>query len=174
MNPMVDGWIGDDWFHRGAFRQFNVRWIYEQVATRKGDAKWWRSHHDEYDTFMQVGSAGERKSLSLLLLAAHGRVLAAAGRNPVYLLDDADAELSTPTLAAVWRVFDGVTQLFASSNRPQAWLTLPVGLQVVAGGYGLFYAQNMAAAVLGAAPLLIVFLIFQKRIVEGVAGVGLK
>jgi ABC-type glycerol-3-phosphate transport system permease component len=53
-------------------------------------------------------------------------------------------------------------------------MTLPVGLQVVAGGYGLFYAQNMAAAVLGAAPLLIVFLIFQKRIVEGVAGVGLK
>lgn len=59
MNPMVDGWIGDDWFHYGAFRQFNVRWIYEQVATRKGDAKWWRSHNDEYDMFMQAGSAGE-------------------------------------------------------------------------------------------------------------------
>src|SRR5262245_36314715 len=59
MNPMVDGWIGDDWFHHGAFRQFNVRWIYEQVATRKGDAKWWRSHNDEYDMFMQAGSAGE-------------------------------------------------------------------------------------------------------------------
>ena len=21
MNPMVDGWMGDDWFHNGAFRQ---------------------------------------------------------------------------------------------------------------------------------------------------------
>src|SRR6476646_9510732 len=26
MNPMVDGWRGDDWFHYGAFRQLNVRW----------------------------------------------------------------------------------------------------------------------------------------------------
>ncbi len=59
MNPMVDGWVGDDWFHNGAFRQFNVTWIYNQLATRKGDAKWWNSHHDVYDTFMQAGSAGE-------------------------------------------------------------------------------------------------------------------
>jgi putative CocE/NonD family hydrolase len=59
MNPMVDGWIGDDWFHYGAFRQFNLSWIYNQVATRKGDARWWRSHNDEYDMFMQAGSAGE-------------------------------------------------------------------------------------------------------------------
>lgn len=27
MNPMVDGWIGDDWFHNGAFRQLNASWI---------------------------------------------------------------------------------------------------------------------------------------------------
>ncbi len=53
-------------------------------------------------------------------------------------------------------------------------MTLPVGLGVVSSGYGLFYAQNMAAAVLGALPLLIIFLIFQKQIVRGVAGVGLK
>jgi putative CocE/NonD family hydrolase len=59
MNPMVDGWRGDDWFHYGAFRQINVSWIYKQVATRKGDAKWWRSHNDEYDTWMQAVSAGE-------------------------------------------------------------------------------------------------------------------
>lgn len=59
MNPMVDGWRGDDWFHYGAFRQINVSWIYNQVATRKGDDKWWRSHHDEYDMWMQAVSAGE-------------------------------------------------------------------------------------------------------------------
>jgi putative CocE/NonD family hydrolase len=59
MNPMVDGWRGDDWFHYGAFRQLNVSWIYNQVATRKGDDKWWRSHHDEYDMWMQAVSAGE-------------------------------------------------------------------------------------------------------------------
>jgi putative CocE/NonD family hydrolase len=59
MNPMVDGWMGDDWFHNGAFRQINVSWIYNQVATRKGDDKWWRSHNDDYDMWMQAVSAGE-------------------------------------------------------------------------------------------------------------------
>jgi DNA replication and repair protein RecF len=93
----------------------------------------------------RVASAGERKALSLLLLAAHGRVLAAAGSRPVYLLDDVDAELAPPTLAAVWGVFTGeqgdrgAGQLFASSNRPQVWLTLPIGTlwQVEAGRIAL-------------------------------------
>ena len=30
MNPMVDGWMGDDWFHNGAFREQNMPYIYEQ------------------------------------------------------------------------------------------------------------------------------------------------
>ena len=59
MNPMVDGWMGDDWFHNGAFRQQNLPYIYEQEATRASDAKWYTSHFDDYDMFMQAGSAGE-------------------------------------------------------------------------------------------------------------------
>jgi putative CocE/NonD family hydrolase len=59
MNPMVDGWIGDDWFHNGAFRQQNMSYFYEQEATRESDIKWWTSHFDDYDMFMQAGSAGE-------------------------------------------------------------------------------------------------------------------
>src|SRR3989441_5382189 len=59
MNPMVDGWMGDDWFHNGAFRQQNLPYIYEQEATRDNKAKWWSSHFDDYDEFMQAGSAGE-------------------------------------------------------------------------------------------------------------------
>ncbi|HKD80106.1 MAG TPA: CocE/NonD family hydrolase [Candidatus Angelobacter sp.] len=59
MNPMVDGWRGDDWFHNGAFREQNLPYIYEQVATRKNDAKWWTDHFDDYDVYMQSGSAGE-------------------------------------------------------------------------------------------------------------------
>jgi len=59
MNPMVDGWMGDDWFHNGAFRQQNMPYIWEQEATRSNDAKWWTSHFDDYDMFMQAGSAGE-------------------------------------------------------------------------------------------------------------------
>jgi putative CocE/NonD family hydrolase len=59
MNPMVDGWMGDDWFHNGAFRQQNMGYIYEQEASRSNDEKWWSSQHDDYDLFMAAGSAGE-------------------------------------------------------------------------------------------------------------------
>jgi putative CocE/NonD family hydrolase len=59
MNPMVDGWMGDDWFHNGAFRQAGMPYIFEQEATRKNDVKWWRGFYDEYDMFMDAVSAGE-------------------------------------------------------------------------------------------------------------------
>ena len=59
MNPMVDGWIGDDWFHNGAFRQQNLSYIYEQVASRDNTIKWWSNYLDDYDMFMEAGSAGE-------------------------------------------------------------------------------------------------------------------
>jgi putative CocE/NonD family hydrolase len=57
MNPMVDGWIGDDWFHNGAFRQLGLNYIYEQEATRANDEKWWDDHYDDYDAFLELGSA---------------------------------------------------------------------------------------------------------------------
>jgi putative CocE/NonD family hydrolase len=59
MNPMVDGWMGDDWFHNGAFRQLGASYIYEQEGTRKNDEKWWTGFYDDYDTFLSAGSAGE-------------------------------------------------------------------------------------------------------------------
>ena len=59
MNPMVDGWMGDDWFHNGAFRQQNMPYIYEQDGTRDNSAKWWSTHWDDYDMYLQAGSAGE-------------------------------------------------------------------------------------------------------------------
>lgn len=59
MNPMVDGWRGDDWFHNGAFRQQNIPYIYEQTATRANEAHWLSSNFDEYDAYMSAGSAGE-------------------------------------------------------------------------------------------------------------------
>jgi uncharacterized protein len=59
MNPMVDGWMGDDWFHYGAFREQNLAYIYEQQATRSNEERWWSSYHDDYDMFMNSVSAGE-------------------------------------------------------------------------------------------------------------------
>ena len=59
MNPMVDGWRGDDWFHNGAFRQQNLPYIYEQTATRGNDEHWRISNFDDYDMYMRSVSAGQ-------------------------------------------------------------------------------------------------------------------
>ncbi len=57
--PMIDGWMGDDWFHNGAFRQLAaLAFTYNQQSARKGDHAWWSGEYDAYDTFMRAGSAG--------------------------------------------------------------------------------------------------------------------
>ena len=58
-SPMVDGWMGDDWFHYGAFRMANIGWIGGQTGYKgRGDIPstggW-----DDYDNFRKAGSAGE-------------------------------------------------------------------------------------------------------------------
>jgi DNA replication and repair protein RecF len=72
-----------------------------------------------------VASAGEGKALGLLLAAAQGTLVEATGRDPIYLLDDADAELDRDRLAAAWEAFAAVGQLLATSSRPEVWETLP-------------------------------------------------
>jgi putative CocE/NonD family hydrolase len=59
INAMVDGWMGDDWFHKGAFRQDSLNYIHDQEATRGSDISSWSDHYDDYDTWLEVGSAGE-------------------------------------------------------------------------------------------------------------------
>jgi multiple sugar transport system permease protein len=53
-------------------------------------------------------------------------------------------------------------------------MTVPVGLATVNAGYGALYAQQMALAILGALPVLVVFLLFQRQIVQGIANTGIK
>jgi multiple sugar transport system permease protein len=53
-------------------------------------------------------------------------------------------------------------------------MTIPVGLATVQSAYGLQYANIMASAMLGGLPLVIVFLFFQRQIVQGIASTGLK
>lgn len=52
--------------------------------------------------------------------------------------------------------------------------TVPVGLATVQSFYGAQYAQVMALSLLGALPLLIAFVLFQRQIVEGISSTGLK
>ena len=86
--------------------------------------------------------------------------------------------LARPALAAVaiftfvWSWNSLLWPLLALTN-PDL-MTVPVGLATVQGSYGIRYADIIASAILGALPLVLVFLLFQRKIVEGIAGTGLK
>jgi putative CocE/NonD family hydrolase len=56
--PMVDTWMGDDWFHQGAFREEMLSYIYNQEATKSSDKEWWSGDYDDYTDFLNAGSAG--------------------------------------------------------------------------------------------------------------------
>ena len=58
INPMVDVWKGDDWFHNGAFREEMISYVYGQTATKSSDEDWFSPGYDDYDTFLRFGSAG--------------------------------------------------------------------------------------------------------------------
>jgi len=53
-------------------------------------------------------------------------------------------------------------------------MTIPVGIATVQGAFGVRYADTMASAILAALPLVLLFWFFQRRMVEGIAGTGLK
>jgi len=73
----------------------------------------------------KIASAGEKKLLGLLLSAARGRLLSDAGRRPIVLLDDIDAELDRRRLRAVWPLFSFASQIVATSCHDAILETLP-------------------------------------------------
>ena len=58
-SPMVDGWMGDDWFHYGAFRQTNLDYITDQTTKRDEGEPVVRDAYDDYEAFRRAGSAGD-------------------------------------------------------------------------------------------------------------------
>jgi putative CocE/NonD family hydrolase len=59
MSPMVDGWMGDDWFHYGAFRQVNFDYFTGQTTKRGAGDGVVRKSPDDYENFRRAGSAGD-------------------------------------------------------------------------------------------------------------------
>ena len=57
-SPMVDGWMGDDWFHYGAFRQVNFDYFSGQTTKRGEGERIARGEYDDYEAFRRAGSAG--------------------------------------------------------------------------------------------------------------------
>jgi multiple sugar transport system permease protein len=86
--------------------------------------------------------------------------------------------LSRPAIAAVaififvlsWKNF--LWPFIVVTNTDM--MTIPVGIATVQSSYGVRYADIMASAVLAGLPLIIVFLFFQRQIVQGIANTGLK
>ncbi|GAA4888441.1 carbohydrate ABC transporter permease [Streptomonospora salina] len=86
--------------------------------------------------------------------------------------------MSVPILAAVGiftfvQAWNNFLWPFVATTDP-ALMTVPVGLGTVQSAYGILYAQQMAASVLGAVPLIVVFMLFQRQVVRGVTDAGLK
>ena len=80
------------------------------------------------------------------------------------------AAMSILTFVTVWNNL--ILPLFVLSN-PKL-MTIPVGLATVQGSYGQRVADIQASAILGALPLVILYLFFQRRSIEGVAGSAVK
>jgi putative CocE/NonD family hydrolase len=57
-SAMIDGWMGDDWFHYGAFRQRNMDYFLSQMSARGEGVSIPRQGLDDYENFRRAGSAG--------------------------------------------------------------------------------------------------------------------
>nr|WP_246359754.1 CocE/NonD family hydrolase [Stakelama sediminis] len=57
-SPMVDGWMGDDWFHYGAFRIGNLDYFTGQMTQRGSGPAVPREGYDDYSNFLHAGAIG--------------------------------------------------------------------------------------------------------------------
>jgi putative CocE/NonD family hydrolase len=59
-SPMVDGWMGDDWFHNGAFRNINLGYPLSQGADKgMAGASIPSGTGDDYSLFLDAGSTAD-------------------------------------------------------------------------------------------------------------------
>ena len=58
-SPMIDGWMGDDWFHYGAFRLANIGWIGAQTGYKEAGKRPGTGIYDHYEEFRRLGGANE-------------------------------------------------------------------------------------------------------------------
>jgi predicted acyl esterase len=81
-SPMVDGWMGDDWFHNGAFRISAFEYVVG-LSTKKGegDAGFALGASDDYTRYLEAGSAADfAKMLGITHYAGVRKFL----ENPAY------------------------------------------------------------------------------------------
>ena len=72
--------------------------------------------------------------------------------------------LSIVTFIGVWNSFFWPFLITTS----ESMMTIPVGITQVTDSFGVQYARSMAMAVLAGLPVVVGYLIFQKRVTEGI------
>lgn len=79
--------------------------------------------------------------------------------------------LTITTFIAAWNAFFWPFIITSTENM----MTIPVGITQVNNAFGVQYARTMAVAVLAGLPVVAAYLIFQRRVTEGImATAGLK
>ena len=139
-SPMVDGWMGDDWFHNGAFRTFGYDYDLGQTVKEGGGAVP-KGTGDEYAAYLAAGSAQDyARAYGLTALPVIRKVL----EHPSYdawwqgqAVDKllAKRTLTVPTMLVVgqWDQEDSygapaVFKALASQNQPgRTMVTLAIG-----------------------------------------------
>ena len=59
-SPMVDGWMGDDWFHNGAFRAFALDYVVGlSLKKGDGDGDFALGEGDHYTRYLEAGSVAD-------------------------------------------------------------------------------------------------------------------
>ena len=58
-SPMVDGWMGDDWFHNGAFRVGGFDFAVSQTTAKGDDGGLATGTGDDYTRYLEAGSMGD-------------------------------------------------------------------------------------------------------------------
>jgi alpha-1,4-digalacturonate transport system permease protein len=86
--------------------------------------------------------------------------------------------LSRPIIAVLiiftfmWRWNDFVLPLVILTD--QEMYTVQLGLNLLKGQYNTEWTDIMAIALLSLAPMLVIFMFFQRQLIQGIAGTGLK
>src|SRR5579871_4307985 len=58
-SAMVDGWMGDDWFQYGAFRNLMIGYVHMQTAQKDAGGVQPADAFDAYEEYLRAGSTGD-------------------------------------------------------------------------------------------------------------------
>lgn len=77
INPVVDLWMGDDFYHNGAFRLSELEYFYRQTMTKDNSKMPPFGAYDVYDFYLRAGNAEQAakeifSELAIARVGSHG------------------------------------------------------------------------------------------------------